>query len=527
MRRRIAEEASLAAGIIAGGLYLFARFSFSVWGQLFLFNGDSLLLPLVDRSITRHEHFHWVFSAPLFFFPEGPIYFIIDALTPSVQWALILNGIVNLLIIYALLRLLAGRVFASRSLGTIAALSVTVVLMFFVVTERDRQPQGAYASLLLFNTYYVGVVFIGLLVLYLITRLSDANPREFKVVLSSIFVLITAGTASDPLLIIQVVLPLMASLAVMRIARMIVPRTAAWLVLAGILGVAFATLLRATLLRNLIVADVDGYLKSFDLGKSWASLHAVLSVSWADSLQRFELAVIILAIAGSFILAVHTIIVGRGCLEVMPTNLIICFGSLSSPAIIGSVLVSDNVLTRYMIPLVIFPFLACFPLLRNIPIGTPRRAVVVTVSGLLFLLAILGVRNIAAVRTFATQRAPGAQCLDDAALSRDARYGVAFFWRARALDLYSDRERVLQVKQDFTAFLWLTNIGAYAGKDFTFVLVDTPPPSPDSALNAADTVRQLGPPRSITSCGSFDVYFYGSDTDGHTILNARIADSIR
>ncbi len=59
---------------------------------LLWYDGDSVLLPLVRRSLDAGQPFEWAMSPALFFFPELPVYLLCSVVTATPQQALALNG---------------------------------------------------------------------------------------------------------------------------------------------------------------------------------------------------------------------------------------------------------------------------------------------------------------------------------------------------------------------------------------------------------------------------------------------------
>ncbi len=84
----------------------------SSWLSLFLYNGDSLTLPLFREAIAQHQPWLPIVSTQLLIFPEGVIYAVCSAVTSSIRASLVLNAYANLLLIYAATRLLASGVVA-------------------------------------------------------------------------------------------------------------------------------------------------------------------------------------------------------------------------------------------------------------------------------------------------------------------------------------------------------------------------------------------------------------------------------
>ena len=151
----------------------------SSWMSLFLYNGDSLTLPLFREAIAQHQPWIPIVSTQLLIFPEGVIYAVCSAVTSSIRASLVLNAYANLLLIYAATRLLASGVVARpsrRGCATAAVCSCLIGLMLLEVQIDGANLQ--FATLLLLTTYYYGLVLGGIVVLGTTVRWIDAGPAR-------------------------------------------------------------------------------------------------------------------------------------------------------------------------------------------------------------------------------------------------------------------------------------------------------------------------------------------------------------
>ncbi len=511
--RRWGAELAAGLGAALAALVVLGRFAGNVWGQLLLFNGDSQLMPMLARSFSRDEHLHWVFSSPLFFFTELPVYLVCHVLTPSVQWALITNAVVNVVIVYVLVRCLAARLGLSVRTGITASLAVTFLLLTCMLLESGASSRDeGIASFVMFTTYYVGVLHIGLALLVLLAPLRSLERRRNRVELAGAGLLVALGAASDPLLLLQVVAPLAAVVIALAARRLLPPRVVAWelITLGG--GAAVAFLARATVLRQFIVSDVGSYLRGGDIELSLGKL-GELFTDMAAGRQAFELVLVLVAMLAAVVVAMRT------SARTDPGRAFVAwFAAMSGPIVLAMVVVASNVESRYLMPMTLFPFLSVLAASPRSISARRRRMLTGVVAGVLVVVGASAVSEVGSVRAMAASEPDGLQCLAHAAADHDAPAGVGYFWRSRALDVYGG-PRVLQVLGTFEAYQWLTNVGAYRSYDFSFVVVDGPG-------MGEHVVTQLGRPTSATECGWFQVWFYAPGSPGYLRMNHAIDDSL-
>src|SRR5258708_6602963 len=70
----------------------FRHIATSAWLPVFLYNGDSLSLPVIRLSLAHKDPFMWVSSSQFLLFPEGIFYAISSLITKSIRASLVFNG---------------------------------------------------------------------------------------------------------------------------------------------------------------------------------------------------------------------------------------------------------------------------------------------------------------------------------------------------------------------------------------------------------------------------------------------------
>ena len=212
-----------------------------------------------------------------------------------------------------------------------------------------------------------------------------------------------------------------------------------------------------------------------------------------------------------------------------PSIIVVAFAFVAPVIDLIGVLVSGNSTSRYFVPVFVFPLLALLPLVDRA--RSPFRSLHPAGGAI-----VAGCALVATTALFPQLQPmldPGeftdGACLQHA-LHGEPRTGEGDYWTARALTLYSPNgSSVLQVTSTLIPFGWLVNLGSFASRTVTFVLVDRSIGAP-VGLVSQDT-KVLGPPTSIAVCPGFDVYSYPTGTYGSehltAIVNAWYASTVR
>ncbi|MHB1173126.1 MAG: hypothetical protein ACYCZY_11685, partial [Lacisediminihabitans sp.] len=195
------------------------------WGGIFFYNGDSLVLALVEKSIQHGEPFQWVFSSQNFLFPESLFFTISALLGGTARVAFAINACLNLVALYALLRVAAhllSRNSRHRFVEITIALGSTLLYVIFVLLEPTASPnRSGIATTFLFSTYYYGVVLGGLAAIVLtlwVTRAFGRQAIEHKRALiyaGAMTVLAALVGFSNLLFVFQVIAPLSLTLLIL------------------------------------------------------------------------------------------------------------------------------------------------------------------------------------------------------------------------------------------------------------------------------------------------------------------------
>lgn len=496
--------------------------------RLLWYDGDSVLLPLVERSLRAGEAFDWAMSPTLFFFPEIPVYLFCGAVTATPQQALALNGVLVLVAVYALVRAIATQVMpdAPRALRAGVAVATLGIVTVLVLTESSSTASSLeLASLLLTTTYYYGAVLAMLgtaaLALRVVRTASLPVPRTAWTALTATTLLAACSTASDPLFVPWSAGPVVVTVGVLALARRL-PWRVVWglgVALAG--GSALGYLLRVPLAR-FVSLDPSTYIHPGSAGATLAYFAALTDERAGAGLGDVELVlllVLFLASVGATVWAWRV----RASRTVLVAS---ALGAVTVVAVSVGVVLAGSSTPRYLEPIVTAPLVGLVAVaelartairrtrLRRSGRGVRLLAVAVTVA----LLAVGGAVAPSTVQAVATATYAPAGCLDRWVGQRRV-VGVGQFWTVRTLAAYSDpRVRLLQVREDFTTYPWLVDLASYRGADPTFVVIGS------QDVWTTPVQDALGDPSSIAHCPGYDIYDYAG-TPGAATLRQDVVSS--
>jgi len=533
----IATEALALLIVVAAAVMVFGMIASTDWEDLFLYNGDSLVLPLLEQSLAKGEPIHWVFSSQLFVFPEAVLYALSSLVTEGPRSALVLNGVLNLVVLYALIRAISGIVLSgltTRIVRAATALAVTLAFVTVVLLEFNATVnQSAIATTFLTTTYYYGVIVIGLLVVLLVLGLTRAFAPERwgtrRTILYSIALLVPGILTSfaNPLLIVQVFAPLIVALFFLVISRRLRFLPAGYLTL--LFGVsAVGGLLGRRLFPAFEPGGLAGYVSPDNAGKSVEVLLLSLEQTVATALGVARLIVVTAPILLALVtLGFAIVALFRRTLRDRLTTIEVftaAFVSASAVSLVVGMVVTGSQTTRYLEPLAVFPLLVWIVLVARV-LRTGRREWAVArmrigllttaaVSIAVLLLSALAAPQVATMVEGDDYSNP--ECLDEFLDGGDAN-GVGSFWLTRPLQLYGTHEgNLLQVLPNLTPLRWMINLGSYEDKTFSYMVIDDP------EFLGVDSLDILGPPQNVIACDDYTIFDFAG-TEGEQILTEIIA----
>ncbi|NQX11127.1 hypothetical protein HQQ80_05775 [Microbacteriaceae bacterium VKM Ac-2855] len=531
--------------VVATAIVILSRFASSAWSAILLYNGDSLVLPLLEKSITAGEPFEWVFSSQLFIFPELMIYGFISLFTDDTRLTIISYVVVNLLLLYTFARLIA-RFSLQRSRHRFIEISVALIAtgLFAVFCLLEPEPNingSAIASLFLLNTYYQGAVLAGLAALTLVLWVSRGFHRvPWGTVRTIVYVVLAgsitiAATLCDPLYALQITMPLcLAIVAVWFAGRM---NWRAFLLLVAVnAGGAVIGLWARRFVAQYLSAEVDAYIVPARIPESISLLTSTLRELLQTPVGTFKLLLLALLVAAMVLFFAYAVFAqARPALRRSITGaefFLSAMATFSFFSLLAGFVITGSTTTRYLVPIFIFPILALIPIavhvLRRsmlvVGYGEYRaslaRFMIGAAAAASALVVVAGVISLPPViRMTSGADFTGADCFDDFVDDENIN-GVGVFWITREWEVYGeDTGDVLQVNGDLSIFDWMINLSSYEDKDFSYVVTD-----PFGTVTE-DSIAPLGEPADVVSCGDFTIYDYAG-TPGEKILTDTVAQSL-
>lgn len=490
---------------------------------LLWYDADSVLLPLVERSIRSGQPFEWAMSPALFFFPELPVYLLCSLVTATAQQALALNGVLVLLAVYALVRAAANELMPSaRRSARIATAAVALgFVTLLVLTESSATATSLeLASLLLTTTYYYGALLAMLGTAVLVLR-AVRTGRASVTVLVVLALVAACTTASNPLYVPWSAAPVVVTLVLLAAARRLPWRPVARLSGALVAGSVVGYLLRIPL-RPFVSLDPSTYVHPEHAGET-LSFFAALTDDRAGSAAGD--AGLLLLFAGVLLAAGGTVWAWR----VRTSRTVLVATALPLVTVVAvsvGVVVAGSDTPRYLEPIVTAPLLALVAVaeltrtaVRTTRVHRPRRGLRLTLAVAAAAVLLAGVATApGTLSAVAHARYGSVACLDRWADGRQVT-GVGQFWTVRPLAAYAASDvQLLQVRDTFDAYPWLVDLGAYRDARPTFVVIG----ANDVWTTAVED--SLGSPASITHCTGYDVYDYAG-TAGAAVLRRDVVGS--
>lgn len=514
----VAIEVIGATVAIAMAVIALARLSGTERALLLYFNGDSLLLPLVARSVASGEPFEWVMSSNLFFVPEIPIYLAIDLITRTVKDGLIVNAVLNVVLLYLGFRMVARAVAprATRLRHAAASLLPLAVVIACMASEssgnaNDFQP----ASHFLMTSYYYGSILAMVVAIALcvtILRTDAWRKRADRRSIAVLTLIATVCTTSNPLFVAWMAAPAALTAVVLAILRRI--GWAAASVVVSILG--FATVLglalRVPLQPFIAVIGISPFQPSMARESARFYIEAVAARAMTPP-GAVEFLLVALLLVGS----IATVFAGLGRRD--PGLIFLgAFGVIATLSTVGFVILGTFA-PRYFMVIFFAPALSSVGALsvarlkrRSAARPAARWIAVVAPAAVVITVAVPASVRVAEV---SIEPYEPAACLSTWSEGKDVT-GAGQFFAGRPLEAYgSDSVYLQQIDPALGAFAWLTNMAEYGSGDLSYVIVDSQSPW----VEPLETT--LGQPADVVDCSTFQIWDY-RDTPGERVLTALV-----
>jgi hypothetical protein len=439
-------------------------------GNLLLLDGDSMLNQLVVSSFRVGQAQDWAMS-PVLFVPEIGLYGALSLLGLDVSNTLALNGVLNVVLLYGAVRLLAGR--RERLVHPVsgALLAYGLFCALALLETGGGRDSLQLASLLTTTTYYAMSVLAAVVTVGLVRRILGRG-RAGVVPLLALAVVGAVSAFSNPLYALWVTAPVALVLVVE--GRRALTWRALGLVAAAVTVPAAIGVLARMPLQHLIVADPALYAKPGQ---------------WSESLDYYRgLAVGLAATPGGW--AVILLAIGCLALPIVATvrarraddRFLAAVGWLSPAITVVWAIAFGTVAARYLQPVVFMPLLTAvlvptavtrtrwFASLRARR-GARTAARIAAVVGVVALVVVAAVQPARIARATAAAEASVACVVHWIDVSH--RTGAGQYWTIRPVKARLENPaQLVQTSPDLQPYLWLVDRADYPGAKITFTVTD-------------------------------------------------------
>ena len=507
----------------------FRHIANSGWLQVFLYNGDSITLPVIGQALAHKDPFLWVSSSQFLLFPEGIFYAISSLLTKSVRAALVFNGSLNIIVLYVLFRWISGLfIKTARYVKQLFALGCCLLLIFYMLLE--RQPlvnSSSVATLFIFTAYYYGIIISGVSLVGIslqqakpIKRLSALSASQL--LLASIAFLVAGLTTfSDPIFIIQFTFPLLIALGVVFLCNGLRFKNILLICLPVLGGSVIGYLARAPF-KAFVGVSLGSHIVTQQIPGTLTTFHQSISYDLHNKPSLVELILVFGVIAYSAIYIAWWMYQKTRYKDRLLDGrlfLLALFAVIEPPVIILFSIFSGSMVTRYLLPMFVFPMLGLLSILAIKPRGVFLKVMFVISTVIILVTVLLGAVSVGKAKyVLSSSSYTDPKCLAAALHNRPA-YGVGSYWTVRALDVYGQAdEQAVQINYDFSPFIWQSNLGAYKNKQFSFIVVDKQASTYERAVPYNDPSIPSHPSK-IYTCSNIYIYVYSPGTSGYNQLN--------
>lgn len=468
-------------------------------GEMMFLDGDSMIVPMFTQSLLHGTATDWAMSTT-FFIPEIGLYLLLSLLGMDLIQLQFLAGVLNLVMLYVSLRLVARWTVTGNRRSLVGAIAPFLAYCVLILWEGagDRNSLEL-ASLLALTSYYSGTVFAAILTVGLAQKLFD-SPLMRKRDLGLLVAIALVSTLSNPIYVAWVTLPLAIVVGIVTLGRSRIRRGG--VVLGGLIVVTAVGCLARLPLGHWIAAAGDSYLKPTMANESlsyYSQLlgHRAATVGGINSIV-FVAAIMILGI----LLSVTEFRRATSRADVLAiyswlTPLITTFGFI--------LLGSDA--ARYLQPWVFAPVLSLIVLAGRIeaPRITQKRwtvligATVALVSSLVFAIASFPMAS-RSIRAAEDSLACTVNWIN-----KSGKVGAGQFWSIRAVKAnLNDPSQLVQVDYRMNGYAWLVDRKDYEHSAASFLLTD----SQTYPFELPAQVRDREP--TTVDCGRFQIADYGT-----------------
>lgn len=468
---------NLVCSVINSALILavFAKISANEEFMNVFFNSDTLYLPSIYIDIFREggSLSGWELNPAPNFFPDMPVYFILMAIFKNFVLVSALFSILQYIFIVWLFTKLFKLLFPNHSNSYF--LVIHIFFSFFLLESLFFTESFFYTFVILSNAYHMGSFVLALCCFYL-TLSYIKQSKNYHILL--LFILQFLAVLSDKLFIILFIAPLLASITMLAkaisIKKTIILFTTS--ILALVCGVFTFIYLNESDYLNICTTPLVRNIK--DITTSYNTfIELMLYYSRYFGFKVFIFYFFILSFGLNIYLYFKNFSQPFSLLKFY-LNFVLFFTIfvLSAPILSGNFLTGDQI--RYNI----FPF-CLFPLNVSVFLASQTKLSKLKyygkhiVTSLIIMLAIASFSklNLKGLHSFINYYPETTKQIDSIAEKNNLHYGIAGYWDAKKITLFSKKSLVIRPVDDAIALYWhVANINwFYSPQVFDFIVLNS------------------------------------------------------
>ncbi|MCX7544471.1 hypothetical protein [Marinicella gelatinilytica] len=461
-----------------------------------LFNADSLYLPALLNNLLNENgaYSDWYLPPAPYFFPDLPLYLLAFVLSKNVYIAqfifAILQGVLVSIALFGL-----NRLFFSR---TQAFLHTVLVLALMYLSVLGQPTIHAIIS-----GHHFGAFVAILMGLFLFARLiqSDGHGLVWSVLLG---LLIGLTVASDKLFIVQFVMPLIVTMALLRLFAVVSTQFFFKVFFIAVFG-----LIIGYLFYYLWVPNPTGFTPNFSIHHLTDNLPLVTTLFHRVITNNYLYSAVFFGFYGILSITLIKALFNKNLKNKGILELSLLIASITSITVLTVAFSDLTIDFRYFIPVFFIPLLLVPLLFIVVPSPSRLNLILPRLSLLLTMIVIsfhLWQKRIQPLK--ADYYPPAVQCFDNFIDTTKAHRGISHYWDAKRTALLSkNKVTIAAYTPHLTTYNWIST-SQWQHSRYDFVLVRNKS-YPQYQLDP-DLIKQYSPKQTIGtfSCGLFDIHYF-------------------
>ncbi len=454
-----------------------------------IFTSDLLYLPALYKDIIVNggSFSNWALTPAPYYFPDMPLYFLSNLLTGNYYYAIaVFFTLQSLLLLYIVYKIY--HLFFDNSI------SLYLAAIIFALIHLFPTPVSGFMFV---SAIHYGEFISGLFVIYLV--LLVLNSQQLKLLpLFLLFFLVSFTSASDASFSLHFVLPILFSIVVLWAIKRVVSKSMLGLFIVFGAAIWFSKILHQTFSIN----------KDLLAGNNIMALGDLFLVAYREYTFDSMVGISVLAIAFISLLFKERLSFFYDnystTTPLMFISLFLLF--MSTGILVVLALTPIAIATRYMIPFFEMPILLS-PLylgfLKLIGNKKSTKIFLTVVALLLFIFVLIdGRKKLHHGTVHNDYYLPLTQCVDSFIEETGARNGIATYWNAKPMYMFSKHHLVIaQVHQDLSPDNVIST-SAWRQKEYDFAMIT------NRDMDKNKIIMINGNPDKIYTCQNTEILYY-------------------